>query len=179
MKFKYALLASLISTSAGALAADSGTVTMTANVYTSACTLTTADATLTIPDSKTSDYVKGATSTTSNLGAVEFTCPVGGVTLSVEGTPDSTDPTLFEVTPGTGRATGVALKITAQNTTGAGAGTEYVMEPNIENSNVFASADGTSATAFNLAFHAQAVAVEDTVLGGDLSTTLTWTAHYN
>lgn len=192
MKLKIALIASLTFATAHALAANvpvasqSGTITLKGNIYTSGCTIEPSagsSTTMKIPTTYASDYAKGdmsplsTPSTTS--GTVQFSCPTtAGVMFRVDGVADTADPALFQVTPGTGKAAGVALKIIASSGQSGSSVKDIVMVPNQLNSQVFPTLSGTSKT-IAATFKTQAVAVADKVTAGDLSTTLTWTAIYN
>lgn len=189
MKLKIALIASLTFASVHALAANvpaasqSGTITVKGNIYASACVIDStvgATATLKIPTTVAADYVKGDLSpqSTTAAGNVLFTCPNGtGVMFRVDGVADTTNPAYFQVTPGTGKAGGVGLKITASSGLPGSTIKDIVMLPNQVNSQVFPTL--TTSKNVSASFKAQAVAVADKVTGGDLSTTLTWTAIYN
>lgn len=192
MKLKIALILSLTFASVHALAANvpaasqSGTITVKGSIYTSGCTIDStvgSSTTMKIPTTFAADYAKGDMSPLSTLsptsGTVQFSCPTtGGVTFRVDGVADATDPALFQVTPGTGKAAGVALKILASSGQSGSSVKDIVMVPNQLNSQVFPTQSGTSKVVA-ATFKTQAVAVNDKVTAGDLSTTLTWTAIYN
>ncbi|MEX3020786.1 fimbrial protein [Kluyvera sp. STS39-E] len=185
MKLKVTFFALLFISSQHAFAADipaatmAGNITMKGNIYSAACTISSGAAlTLKIANTYANAYAKGDASPLSTSAQATFTCPNNtGVNIRVDGVADTTEPSLYQVTPGTGKATGVAIRITASSGTG-GTVSNIPLVPNTVTSEVFTpSSTGTNLVGIN--FKAQLVAVSDTVTSGDLSTALTWTAIYN
>lgn len=191
MKKTLFLLSSLFLASQSALssevpvASDTGTITVKGTVYANTCMVGLGQtATLAIPTTYAADYAaKGDMSPLGTTTAILISCSsntnMTGFYLTVAGDPDSTDPTLYKVSPGTGKAEGVALKVFAipyQSATGMLPSVALV--PNKEATTVIPPlATGVVSHRFYLS--AQAVSVADKVISGDLATTLTWTARYN
>ena len=166
-------LASLNSYSADIpVAADTGTITVKGSAYTKACTTVVSSVSLTIPTTFASEYKnKGDMSPLGTSGITGIACSeIPGIYITVTGDPDGTDTSLFKVPDGTGKATGVALKLYV--TAGSHPITE--VEPNKE-TNLLPKGTGN----IGFTYSAQAVSVANTVTSGDLATTLTWTARYN
>lgn len=153
-------------------AADTGTLTVKGSAYTKACTTLTNSVSLTIPTTFTTDYKnKGDMSPLGRADQTGVMCTeIPGVYITVTGDPDGTDTSLFKVPDGTGKATGVGLKLYVA----AGSNTAVVVEPNKETALLPRTLSNMA-----LIYTAQAVSVADTVTSGDLATTLTWTARYN
>lgn len=166
-------LASLNSYSADVpAAADTGTITVKGSAYTKACTTLTSSVSLTIPTTLTSDYKnKGDMSPLGKAPQTAVMCTeIPGVYITVTGDPDGTDTSLFKVPDGTGKATGVGIKLYVT----AGTNSAVAVEPNKETALL-----PRTVSNLGLVYSAQAVSVADTVTSGDLATTLTWTARYN
>lgn len=109
-----------------------GTIAIKGNVYTSGCQ-THAGGTnyyLAIPVTFASDYKKGDMSPLSpGKSIVIWKCPFATkIKVRVDGNADTTDPTLFKITQGSGKATGVALRVIAED--GNNQGTFFQMVPN-------------------------------------------------
>lgn len=153
-------------------AADTGTLTVKGSAYTKACTTLTSSVSLTIPTTFTTDYKnKGDMSPLGRADQTGVMCTeIPGVYITVTGDPDGTDTSLFKVPDGTGKATGVGLKLYVA----AGSNTAVAVEPNKETALLPRTVSNMA-----LIYTAQAVSVADTVTSGDLATTLTWTARYN
>lgn len=174
-------LASLNAYSAAVpVATDTGTITVKGSAYTAACTLSSSAtaATITIPTTYAANYNKGDMSPQGTSAAIIVTCAgsplMDGVYFTVTGDADSREPSLFKVADGAEKAAGVALKLTAKS---AYASAEIIdIVPNKESALMPRSTGSNSSAWYYLA---QAVAVADKVTGGDLATTLTWTARYN
>lgn len=165
------------------VAADSGTITVKGSVYTGSCIITSGSAaTLTIPTTYAADYAKGDMSPLGTTGTMKIMCAgnknMAGVYVTVSGDPDSTDPSLYKITAGTGKAEGVALKVLATPTPNAGAQASFPLVPNQEATTIIPNTTGATPQ-FAWTISAQAVSVADKVTSGDLATTLTWTARYN
>ncbi|HEP1894421.1 TPA: hypothetical protein VCC33_000154 [Kluyvera cryocrescens] len=156
-------------------AMDTGTITVKGSAYSKACTTVMSSVSLTIPTTIASEYkAKGDMSPIGTSGVTGIACSeVSGVYFTVTGDPDDTDPSLFKIPVGTGKATGVALKLSATPSVTGGNSVEIV--PNKESS--LLNKGGTNNPAWF--YSAQVVSVADTVTSGDLATTLTWTARYN
>ncbi|MEB4676464.1 hypothetical protein MXL54_16995 [Enterobacteriaceae bacterium G50] len=154
------------------VAADTGTLTVKGSAYTKACTTLTSSVSLTIPTTLTSDYKnKGDMSPLGTAPLTGIMCTeIPGVYITVTGDPDSTNTSLFKVPDGTGKATGVGLKLYVT----AGSNAAVAVEPNKETALL-----PRTVSNLGLTYSAQAVSVADTVTSGDLATTLTWTARYN
>ncbi|EDV0263699.1 hypothetical protein YM80_004386 [Salmonella enterica subsp. salamae] len=155
------------------LATDTGTITVKGSAYSKACTTIVSSVSLTIPTTIASEYkAKGDMSPLSNSGITGISCTeIPGVYITVTGDPDSTDPSLFKIPDGTGKATGVALKLYVT----AASNPITTVEPNKET----ALLPNPTSSNMGLTYSAQAVSIADTVTSGDLATTLTWTARYN
>lgn len=160
------------------VATDTGTITVKGSVYTAACTSSGLAATIAIPTTFTTDYSKGDMSPEGTSGIAMVVCPgvpdMGGVYITVTGDADGTEPSLFKVADGTGKATGVAIKLTAKSAYASANIIDII--PNQES---IIMPRATSANSTGWYYLAQAVAVDDKVTSGDLSTNLTWTARYN
>lgn len=153
-------------------AADTGTITVKGSAYKSACTTLTDSVSLTIPTTFASEYKnKGDMSPLGRSDQTAVMCTeIPGVYITVTGDPDGSDATLFKVTEGSGKATGVALKLNVI----AGENPSTPVQPNKETALLPRTVSNMA-----LIYTAQAVSVADTVTSGDLATTLTWTARYN
>lgn len=160
------------------VAIDTGTITVKGSVYSAACTFSGLAATVAIPTTFTTDYSKGDMSPEGTSGPIMVMCPgvpdMGGVYITVTGDADGTEPSLFKVADGTGKTTGVAIKLTAKSTFASANVIDII--PNQES---VIMPKSTSANSTGWYFLARAVAVEDKVTSGDLSTNLTWIARYN
>jgi type 1 fimbria pilin len=161
------------------VATDSGTITIKGSAYGALCTLSTAaDVTLNIPTTYAADYSKGDTSPLGVAAPIIISCPsyplMAGVYITVTGAADSQDSSLFKVSDGTDKATGVAIKLTAKS--GYVATDVIDILPNKE-STLMAKSSGANASAWY--FQAQTIATADKVTSGDLNTNLTWTLRYN
>ncbi|MGL5699264.1 MAG: fimbrial protein [Kluyvera sp.] len=166
------------------IATDTGTITVKGSVYENSCSISGAQSsTLAIPTTYAADYSsKGDMSPLGKTSNLMIFCAgnanMSGIYLSVDGDPDSTDPSLYKVTTGTGKAEGVALKVFATPMPNSGALPSFALVPNQEATTIIPNRSGASPQ-FVWAFSAQAISVADKVTSGDLSTTLTWTARYN
>lgn len=167
------------------VASDTGTITVKGTVYTNTCSVGLGQsATLAIPTTYAADYTaKGGMSplgtTTPILIACTSNANMSGFYLTVSGDPDSTDPTLYKVSPGTGKAEGVALKVfMIPYQSASGMLPSVALEPNKEATTVLPPLV-TGAVNHRFYLSAQAVSIADKVTSGDLATTLTWTARYN
>lgn len=164
--------------------ADTGLISIKGNVYASSCVISTSTGSalnIAIPTTFASNYTKGDTSPLSTYAVagsiLQMTCPTGaGISIRVDGTADSKASSLYQVTPGTGKAQGVALKLSATSTVGSTNTGAVPLLPNTLSSAVFMP---NAVNGYGVSFQAQAVATDDKVVAGDLSTTLTWTAVYN
>lgn len=157
-------------------ATQTGTITVKGSAYTSACTTNpTTAVSLALPTTSSAEYkAKGDMSPKGKTEAIALVCKdIPGMYLTVAGTPDDTNTSLFKIPVGSGKATGVALKLQVAT----------LLEPNdlvdvMPNKETrFIQKNGTSNMGFT--YTAQAVATADKVTSGDLATTLTWTARYN
>lgn len=158
------------------IATDTGTITVKGSAYAKACTTVVSSVSLKIPTTIASEYKqKGDMSPIGTSGLTGVACPdISGIYITVTGDPDDTDPSLFKVPVGTGKATGVALKLSA--TSSVTGGPTVVVVPNKESDLMTKT---VSSGNLGFTYSAQAVSVADTVTSGDLATTLTWTARYN
>lgn len=162
------------------VAADTGTITLKGSVYSAACSTTgTGTAgTVAIPTTFAADYSKGDMSPQGQSNALAVLCPglpdMGGVFITVTGDADSSEPAYFKVADGTGKATGVAIKLMAKSMYNAADIIDIT--PNQE-AVIMPKSSSMNGTGWY--YLAQAVAVADTVTSGDLATNLTWTARYN
>lgn len=162
------------------VATDTGTITVKGSVYTAACSTsaTGTSATLTLPTTFAADYSKGDMSPQGTSNAMIVTCAgapdMVGLYFTVTGDADGTEPAYFKVADGTGKATGVAIKLMAKSAYDSTNVIDII--PNQESVIMPRSTTSNSTGWYYLA---QAVAVADTVTSGDLATNLTWTARYN
>ncbi|UGS41329.1 hypothetical protein G163CM_20310 [Pseudocitrobacter corydidari] len=166
------------------VASQTGTITVKGSVYTSACSVSGADSVnVVIPSTYAQDYTGiGDTSPLGKSSTMLINCSgnanMTGIYLTVEGDPDDSDPSLFKIASGTGKAAGVALKVQATPVVVGSTVASIPLAPNKESTTTVPNRTGVMPM-FQWTFDAQAVAVADTVKSGDLDTTLTWTARYN
>lgn len=166
------------------VATDTGTITIKGTVHEGSCMISSGQSsTLTIPTTYATDYsAKGDMSPLGKTSNLMIVCAgntnMTGVYLSVDGDPDASEPSMYKVTTGSGKAEGIALKVYATPQPMSGALNSFALVPNQEASTIIPNRTGSSPM-FGWTFSAQAVSVADKVTSGDLSTTLTWTARYN
>lgn len=166
------------------IATDTGTITIKGTVHEASCMISSGKAsTLSIPTTYAAEYsAKGDMSPLGKSANLMVVCAgntnMTGLYLSVDGDPDATEPTLYKVTPGTGKAEGVALKVYATPIPMSGALPSFALVPNEEGSTIIPNRTSNTPM-FSWAYSAQVVSVADKVTSGDLTTTLTWTARYN
>lgn len=154
-----------------------GTINVTGTVYESGCTVTASNVTVRVPTSFVADYAAAATSgptSDASDGTVALTgCPAGmTVAFTIKGTPDTITPALFQVTPGTGQATGVGLQLKMDSETAAiaPAGT----------TGYYSTTDQGGATGFGVTKHFRVTPVSTmaAVTAGKLDTSLTFDLVY-
>lgn len=163
--------------SIAAVTSTSGSINITGNVYANGCTVATPSVTVRVPMSMVADYTavgtSGETSSASD-GEVSLTnCPQGmSVAFTVNGQADTTDPTLFQVTPGTGKATGVGLKLQMDSETSS-------IVPN-STTEYYSTTDQGGTNGYGLVKHFRVtpVSTATAVTAGLLDTNLTFTVSY-
>lgn len=170
-------LATFSQSASSAIPDTSGSIKFTGTLFANGCTVATPNVTVRVPISLVGDYssagTAGPTSTASD-GSVSLTnCPQGiTVAFTVTGTPDSTNPALFQVKTGVGQATGVGLKLQMDSETGS-------ISPNGSTS-YYPTTDLGGSLGYGLKknFRVTPVSTAATVTAGKLDTSLTFTLAY-